>query len=92
MEDWRERQAALQAALKEERLVTLHQERAVLIGDMELAADVGDRAIWEKARGDLRRVEDEIFALSGLRPPYGTGWGGLSAELGFDPTSTHRQD
>ena len=38
---------------------------------------------FKVARAEVKRIEDEIFALTGRRPPYSTGFGGpVEAYLG----------
>ena len=42
---------------------------------LEAFAEIGDREGWEAERVICREIEDAIFALTGQRPPYATGWG-----------------
>jgi hypothetical protein len=43
--------------------------------DAEGCAEEGDRAGWQIAHDLAQSLEDEIFAATGERPPYGKGWG-----------------
>ena len=42
---------------------------------MEGCAEVGDKEGWERAKDECKVIENEIFALTGRRPPYASGWG-----------------
>lgn len=61
----------------------LFGKRAELVGELGLLAEEGNKSGWESCRQELREVEDQIFHLTGLRPPYGTGWGTIFAETGY---------
>lgn len=64
------------------RVTQLFARQAELAGNLSLYVEMGDRPGWETARAELREVEDEIFVLTGKRPPYWTGWGILFASTG----------
>ena len=49
--------------------------------EMGLFAETGDRAGWEAARDRAQKLEDEIFVLTGKRPPYGMDFGRLVGEV-----------
>ena len=68
----------------ETELITLFQRQTELSSNLSLYADVGDREGWENSRAELYRVEDEIFNLAGVRPPYARGWGGLFGSMDDD--------
>ena len=44
-------------------------------GARDALEEVRSKEEWEKGAVKCKEVEDAIFALTGQRPPYATGWG-----------------
>ncbi len=45
------------------------------------ALDDCTREEWPAIQAKLAEIEDEIFAATGQRPPFGTGWGAAFARI-----------
>lgn len=64
-----------------ELITKLCQERVELGEALEFAAEIGDKIKWQQIKAEMKQIEDQIFNLTGQRPPYCGGWGSMGSHL-----------